>query len=333
MEKKRLSRLGNIRALAIFLVVLGHSIILYSSSWDLYETAVSVPFLDLLKKIIDIPQMLLFFALSGYLFVFTHGKKRGFLCLLKSKALRLLVPYLGIGVCFLLPVRLAVGFSSYQDMGIGDFARKLLTSGDVGHLWFLPALFCVFMLSEIILTLGEKLPVIKKYPELFLCCVAFVLYLEGYRIGFGYPPLLSAFHYLLWFSLGYALNVRQDFLQKLYAIQPLKWTLILLNAALIAYSVTEDGLRVLLSLLMKGLCVVNAFGAMSEKTCTLIEKIDRSSFGIYLFHSPLIYITFANIPNGNPVVVVFINLVLWGAAAYSLTALICKTKLKVLIGE
>lgn len=32
------NRLMNIRALAITLAVLGHSIILYSTSWDLYET-------------------------------------------------------------------------------------------------------------------------------------------------------------------------------------------------------------------------------------------------------------------------------------------------------
>lgn len=75
-QGKRLLRLTNIRAMAIFMVVLGHSIILYSSAWNLYETSVSVPFLDMLKKIIDIPQMLLFFSLSGYLFVFSHQKKR-----------------------------------------------------------------------------------------------------------------------------------------------------------------------------------------------------------------------------------------------------------------
>lgn len=93
-QQKRLTQLSNIRALAIFLVVLGHSIILYSSSWNLYETTVSAPLLDVLKRIIDIPQMPLFFSLSGYLFVFSHQRSRGFWQLLKNKFLRLLVPYL-----------------------------------------------------------------------------------------------------------------------------------------------------------------------------------------------------------------------------------------------
>lgn len=67
-------------------MVLGHSIILYPSAWDLYSTEVTAPFLDLLKKCIDPIQMPLFFSLSGYLFVLTHKKKRGFSHLLKNKA-------------------------------------------------------------------------------------------------------------------------------------------------------------------------------------------------------------------------------------------------------
>lgn len=330
---KRLSQIGNIRALAIFLVVLGHSIILYSSGWDLYETSRDVPFLNWLKWFIDIPQMPLFFSLSGYLFVFTHSKKRGFVHLLKNKALRLLVPYIGIGLCFLLPVRVAIGFPSYQNMGIGDMARKLLTASDVGHLWFLPALFFAFLLSEIILTIAEKIPGVRKCPALFLCLAALALYLEGYRIGLGYPPLLSAFNYLIWFSFGYFLNVQQHIVRKVYQIPGLKWALLALNAALLAYCLFADSLRVLFSLGMKALCILNAYGAMPEKSCSLVDQIDRNSFGVYLFHSPLIYITFATIPNAHPAVVVFMNLVVFGAVAYGLTALIRKTKLKVLIGE
>ncbi len=330
---KRLSQIGNIRALAIFLVVLGHSIILYSSGWDLYETTWHVPFLDWLKDFIDIPQMPLFFSLSGYLFVFTHGKKHGLWHLLKNKALRLLVPYAGVGLLFLLPIRLAIGFPSYQGMGIGSFFLKLLTASDVGHLWFLPALFCVFVLSEIILSIAEKIPGIRKHPAVFLCIVSFALYLEGYRIGFGYPPLLSAFSYLIWFSFGYLLNVHQDLLRKVYSYPCVKWALMVLNVGLMGYCLFADSVRVMISLGMKALCIMNAYGAMPEKSCKFLEKIDRNSFGIYLFHSPLIYITFANIPNAHPAIVVFINLVVFGAAAFGLPELVRKTKLKVLIGE
>lgn len=332
-QGKKLTQLANIRTLAIFLVVLGHSIILYSSAWDLYETAVSVPFLDYVKKLIDIPQMLLFFSLSGYLFVFTHNKKQGLVHLLKNKALRLLVPYLSIGLGFMLPIRIAIGYPAYRGMGILEVLQKFLTSADMGHLWFLPALFCAFLLSEVILSIGEKIPGIRRYPEIFLCVVAFALYLEGYRIGFGYAPLLSAFSYLLWFGLGYFINAHRALVQKIYSFCLVKWMLIVLNLGLMAYAVFVGPLRLVLSLLMNGLCVLNAYGAISDKSCKIAEKIDRNSFGVYLFHSPLIYITYATIPNASPLIVVFVNLVIFGAAAYGLTRLVRKTKLKVLIGE
>ena len=328
-----MTQIGNIRALAIFLVVLGHSIILYSSAWNLYSTEIEAPFLDLLKRCIDPVQMPLFFSLSGYLFVFTHGRKRGFVHLTKSKALRLLVSDVGVGCCFLLPIRLLIGYSGYQNMGIVNFVQKLLTASDVGHLWFLPALFIMFLLSELILSAAEKIPGIKKYPELFLCIVALGLYLEGYSISFGYSPLQSAYSYLLWFGLGYFLNVHVQIVRKVYSNPFVKWTLLLLGVMLHSYCLMAESVRVLLSLCTKGMFITSLYGAMPEKTCHVLEKVDRNSFGIYLFHSPLIYITFATIPNAHPAIVVFINLVIFGAVAYGLTHLLRKTKLKVLIGE
>jgi peptidoglycan/LPS O-acetylase OafA/YrhL len=113
----------------------------------------------------------------------------------------------------------------------------------------------------------------------------------------------------------------------------MKWALLALNVGLLTWCLTADAMRVLLSLGITALCIMNIYGAMPEKSCSLIQKIDHNSFGVYLFHSPLIYITFANIPDAHPAIVVFINLVVFGAAAFGLTEVIRRTKLKVLIGE
>lgn len=332
-QSKRLIQLCNIRSLAIILVVLGHSIILYSSDWNLYQTSISVLFLDRLKWIIDVLQMPLFFSLAGYLFVFTHQKKYGLLQLSKNKAIRLLVPYVSIGILWLLPIRLLVGFPSYRGMSVTKFLWKLLTSKDVGNLWFLPALFLMFVLSELILSIAEKIPGVRKIPAIFLCVTALGLYLEGYCIGFGYSPLLGAFNYLIWFSLGYLLNTYSKLLKRTYDIPLIKWGLLLLNVVLYAYCYVVGSARVLVSLLLRDLCVINAYGAMPRCTCRVIEKVDQNSFGIYLFHSPLIYFTFSMIPNASPIIVIFINFVVFGVFTYELTGLIRKTKLKVLIGE
>lgn len=332
-QKNRLTQIGNIRALCIFLVVLGHSIILYSSDWDLYSTERSAPFLDLLKKFIDPVQMPLFFSLSGYLFVYTHGKHRGVLTLMKTKALRLLVPYFGIGLLYMLPIRLSIDYPGYQDKTAAQLLVNFLKSSDVGHLWFLPALFVIFLLAEMILTVAEKLPLAKKAPALFLGVAALGLYLEGYRISLGYAPIQSAYGNLIWFSLGYGLCAYRNLAERIFRIWAGKLVLGASAIALLGYQILVAPMSVTMTLAAKALFIVSVYSVMSEKPYYIAEKIDRNSFGVYLFHSPLIYITFANIPNAHPATVVFINLVIFGAAAYGLTVLIRKTKMKVLIGE
>lgn len=71
MTSKHREDIVNIRAIAIMLVALGHSIIIYSSTWNLYQTSVQAPVLDHLKNIVNMLQMPLFFSVSGFCLVFT----------------------------------------------------------------------------------------------------------------------------------------------------------------------------------------------------------------------------------------------------------------------
>jgi len=332
-QRKRLTQIGNIRALCIFIVVLGHSIILYSSTWNLYSTEVSVPFLNLLKKCIDSIQMPLFFSLSGYLFVYTHKKKRGLWNLLKNKALRLIVPYFSIGLVFMLPIRLTIGYPGYQGASAGQLLCNFLLSSDVGHLWFLPTLFVIFLLAELILSVAERLPVLGRFSDLLLGAVAAGLYLEGHRISFGYAPIQSAYGNLIWFALGYVLCDRQKLVRTIYRSVATKCILTAMGILLMGYQIIVSPMGVIMTLGAKALVITSIYGIMTEKTCSVIEKVDRNSFGIYLFHSPLVYITFTFISNAPPVLVVFINLIVFGAVAYGLTNLVRKAKLKLLIGE
>ena len=68
------NKIVNIRALAIIIVVLGHSIILYSTSWGFYQSVNKVIFLDKVKNIINLFQMPLFFSISGYLLYYQLNK-------------------------------------------------------------------------------------------------------------------------------------------------------------------------------------------------------------------------------------------------------------------
>ena len=144
---EREERITNLRAISILIVVLGHSIIIYSDSWNLYHTIYNVPILNILKKVINLIQMPLFFSLSGYLF----GKKinkYSFAQLVTKKTKRLLIPYLFVSCFWLLPIRIIIRFWSLEDRGIKALIwENIILQNDNGHLWFLPCMFMCFMLS------------------------------------------------------------------------------------------------------------------------------------------------------------------------------------------
>lgn len=62
MEKntKKLNDVILLRVFAILVVVLGHSMIVYSSNWDTFNLKIGSSFFDSFKKYIDIFQMPLF---------------------------------------------------------------------------------------------------------------------------------------------------------------------------------------------------------------------------------------------------------------------------------
>lgn len=67
-------RIVNLRALAILMVVLGHSIIIYDNTFDLLSSDVQMPMFETLKHLISFIQMKLFIALSGFLLAYKISK-------------------------------------------------------------------------------------------------------------------------------------------------------------------------------------------------------------------------------------------------------------------
>lgn len=326
------NKIINIRALAILLVVFGHSIILYSSSWNLYSTLNDVPVLDYIKKIIDLIQMPIFFSISGYLFLYTHRQKGGIGKLIKNKIKRLIVPYFIIGLVYMVPIKLAVGYSSYQDKTLFDLCINFFKVEDVGHLWFLPTLFWIFIISEIALSAIEKIPIIEKFPEIALFLISAVLYLEGYRIAFVYSPLMAAFSYMIWFAWGYMICVYQRMIRKAYSKIIIECIAILLSMGLLGYC-SYHNTRVIVELFCRSLCILNLYGLIPQKTNKIAKKISEDSFGIYLFHSPLIYFTYAFISNASPILVVTLNFIIFGLTAMMFTEIIRHFNLSFIIGE
>ena len=333
-SNNRLQKINNLRVLAIILVVFIHSIIIYSSSWNLYETSNKVVLLDYLEKIIYIVPMPLFFSISGYLFFFSQQKYLTFREFFIKKFKRLIIPFFCVGLFYLLPIRKLIGYQGYLNKSFFEILIKnFFLSSDIGHLWYLPTLFFLFIISELILLIVKKISYIYEKVEIVFMVIAFILYFVGYRIAFSYPPLMSAYLYFIWFTLGFFLNKRKSIFNPIYNNKILKIILVLINIIGLIYYGLADNTSVIFDLGVRALTIINLFKLIPNTTNKLLDKLGENSFGIYLFHSPLVYITFSYIPNINPIILIFLNFIIFGGIAWAISILIRKTKLRFVIGE
>lgn len=325
-------QITNIRALAILIVVFGHSIILYSSSWDLYTTVNAVPVLDYIKEFINLVQMPLFFSISGYLFMYSHNKHRGLVYLIKDKAYRLLLPYLLITFIYMVPIKVLIKYPGYSGKQLDDFIMNLLTGQDMGHLWFLLSLYLIFIISEVILTIKDKILGQKIDDVSVFFIVSIILYHFRGRLSMDYAPLRSALTYMVWFALGYVFCTYQSLLKKIYGIIVLKYaSIIICNMGLVFclyFNISGS-----LEMFFIALWIIDIYGVIPAKTQNKIKTFSKDSFGIYLFHSPLIYFTFTYIPNVMPAVVVLVNFFAFGGLAMLITEAVRKLGLLFIIGE
>lgn len=161
-------KLTNIRAIAILIVVLGHSIILYDPHWVLFSPSEEFKPFMFLKYIINLIQMPLFFSISGYLYFWTVNKK-DFKMVVKSKVFRILIPFTFVLMLYTNPLKhyLQVpGYESYFTLLCNN-----LRFNELGHLWFLPVLFVLFLLNYI--PFRWKSPQLSLYFILALVVIAY----------------------------------------------------------------------------------------------------------------------------------------------------------------
>lgn len=90
--------------------------------------------------------MELYFFISEFLFYKTVCKDVPYFKFIKGKVLRLLVPYLFFGLLWMLPIKILLNIPSYRDYDISDILYRYVIGFDNGHLWFLYALFTIFVI-------------------------------------------------------------------------------------------------------------------------------------------------------------------------------------------
>lgn len=324
-------KIDAIRAVAIITVMFGHSIILYSSSWNLYKPEYSCQVLNVAKRIINLYQMPLFFSLSGYLF----AKSSRFVSPLDfflKKAKRILVPFLIVGFLWMIPIKYVAHYPLYSEVSYIGASKMFLEGTDTGHLWYLPTLFICF---------GVAYATSKLFKNGTLTWTLMTISgLAVYSFKRSIPEMsvisvyLRYFAEYFWsFSLGALIITLRDFISA--KLTPKLKRIAACSAVVICFIEIFLAVLVYESLMLPAAAsiIITLYLVIPDREFGIAKSLSRNSYGMYLFHSPLIYATFLFALDYPPVIVVSINFLVWGSVAYFMTVAIRKTPLKLIIGE
>ena len=320
----------NLRGIAILFVLLGHSIIIYDNTFALLKSDVQMPLFEACKHLISFVQMKLFISISGFLLAYkclnvSNSKMGGQFAL--SKAGRLLIPYLFVVLFYNDPLKYLLGISGYEHPLV--FIGQQMLGMNCAHLWYLPCLFLLMMIGYPLFVWARK--------NIWLHCVLFFAFLGVNYFSTRLPEyfqLNQVGYYLVFFHLGYLVNyVRILYSYRLEKINTWKKRMLLVSLIIgvgfAIYRFTSIGFEIFLSVI----AVLSFYALVPDFRNKFINAISKRSYGLYLFHSPLIYLAAVFCPNINPWLMLFINFICMSMIAYTITVALSKTKLKFIIGE
>lgn len=190
---KRYDEMDIMRGVAILMVLLYHSILVYPI--NLVETNSACGFLHAFLFSVEMP---VFFFVSGFCLVY-KGK---YLPYLGKKSLRILIPHIIFGVLDII-VRIAGASFVSSSSGLGDSIIDFLLYG--GSDWYLLSLFIMMLIAPAI----YKLVRLNKPAKIMVIACVILLYLFQNKIP-GYFSARNVVVYLPFFLAGILFRLRKD---------------------------------------------------------------------------------------------------------------------------
>ena len=136
-----------LKVITVVLVVLAHITIFFSLDGGVFPASANIV-LHYTTKVIYSFHMQLFFFLSGAIFkcCIQNEKYKRILPFIINKAKRLMLPYIVWGCLYVAPIVTLLGIT---DVSFGEYVLKgILCNGDSRHLWYLWALFFIFIIAS-----------------------------------------------------------------------------------------------------------------------------------------------------------------------------------------
>ena len=323
---------NTVKFITVLLVVFAHSTRMYTSVGAFTPLNQSV----LLAKITDyiyIFHMPLFMFVSGavYGLCIQQGKYEKKLAFIWNKAKRLLTPYYAFGFFYVAPMMCLMGLTkqgyfSYCFVGI-------VQSLNSRHLWFLLALFIIFIFA--IFLRGWLLK--SHYTRALVLILSGVVYILAKYIP-GEMQLSAAFSYQLFFLLGAVFHFYYDNLEPI--LVKFRYTALVLPIILLGWFFYRPNTIINLGYTLIGILMITLLAVLLEKATKLTKTkffqcVKDASMGIFLFHPMIIYLGYYYL-GGRDIPPCLLSIGIAISSFYIsifLTKVIRRLKLGIILGE
>lgn len=331
--RKELKEITLLKTLMMILVVLYHSCLFFNGSWfKCVKPVYSANYINYFTFILNTFHIQTFIFASGFLFFYliSIGKYKNIKENLLNKSKRLLIPLFSTIIFWVIPFHIF-----YFGFDFKSLIKNYLLLEQPSQLWFLPMLFLIFVIFSYI---SKKLKF--SFKELMLIFVASNLIGGILQLfGINYFNIANALLFSIYFYLGGFVFKNKDKFNNRN-----KFILFFITATLLIYVLHTRNINIkILKYINK--VIISAFSCL-EATCLyflcdyLINKknikidtniyklLSENSFGIYLFHQQIIYITIT-VFNGmvHPVVQCVLSFIISMFVSLFLTSILKKFKM------
>lgn len=322
-----------LKVITVLLVLAGHCLVMYSPDGAIAVAKEFAPF-RLATLVVYRFHVPCFFMVSGAIFALCLRKNvyADFRTFWKKKALRLLVPYLIFGVLVVPPVLYLCGLMPH--FSVGRLLLQLITAMNMRHLWYLYALFFIFLLMWAV----RKYLVSEDAKRVLLISFGVSLIFRSFSpVWLSYFQIANVFYYQFFFVCGVYLDFYfEDIFCFLQAKR--KWWIpvfALLLCSTFADFWTLSGYVYALCGMALSLWLALWLSGKKAAESRLHRILCRDSYGIYLIHAMIVYLVFwvfSEIAVPAPLLVLLAFFVAL-ALSLGLTELLRRLHLGFVIGE
>ncbi len=283
-SENKLYYVSSIRVMAMFMIVLFHSLCFYAGTWGFVCAEQITPIWKFMAPPIVNMGLTFFVLVSGFLYAFLYrkGYYRNTMMFIRKKATRLLIPFFVWGV-----------YQIYCIPGLNKGWTDMLYS--MSHLWFLMMLFEIFMIVTFIskLNIAERTTWKKD-------CIIFILTFVPYVISSKFLNAHSilcietSFKYLPVFIVGLFLCKYR--IPERIRLEIAYAGILVGGAFLLLLSYDEVSLKHYIYTMVSIIIGIFVFVILSQsnKNYRIVGYLDNYCMGIYLLNQIVIFYLLLN---------------------------------------